>query len=294
MENVVSAHKINSTNEFTFDPSVYSKFKYGCAASAVAMAEEMVVSFLDYDKKYNLIDEDTEIVIVPSAYRTVPSAATFLADNIRLMLNWHFHNKGLKPVTTTKMHRETSYEGDYGKLPVNERKEVLSKESLSMHPRSISGKIVLFVDDIRVTGTHELLIEDMMDKHANYAAYNYIYLYYAITTPDLPPHIEDMLNKFGVRGPLEMAAIFGERHHLSARMIKDILRLDMEDLNTFLIATTPYKSDHINVDLVINLVNNSIAEGFDKLPSFKNNFNYLKNIVKHELNKSKETASYQS
>lgn len=294
MKNIVSAHKITSTNEFTFDPSLYSKFKYGCASSAIAMAEEMVVSLLEYDKKYNLIDEDTEIVIVPSAYRTVPSAATFLADNMRLMLNWHFHNKGLNPVSTAKMNRETVYEGDYGKLTASDRQEVLSKETLTLNGSAVKGKLVLFVDDIRITGTHEALIEKMMYDNNCYTSNNYMYIYYAATVPSIPANIEDMLNKFGVRTPVDMAEIFGNRHHLSARMIKDILRLSEPDLAQFLIATAPENEHDINVDLVINLINNSIAEGFDKLPSFKHNFNYLKNIVKHELNKSKETAGYQS
>jgi hypothetical protein len=282
MENIVSAHKITNDKEFSFDPTIYSKFKYGCVSSSVAMAEELVRTFLHHDKLYNIVDEDTEIVIVPYAYRSIPSAATFLADNIRLILNWHYHNKGLCPVSSTKIHREVICEPDFGTLSEEERNEILSNERLSLNEDIVKNKFVLFVDDIRVTGAHERLVESMINT---YPHKSHIHLYYAETAPGIVPTIENTLNKFYVKGGEELVEILSSKHYMAARMIKEILRLDRGNISRFV-------NSFSTLDLFINIINHAIAEGYDKLSTFKNNFNYLKNIVKHEFDKSEETTGH--
>jgi hypothetical protein len=284
METIVSAHKITTDKEFSFDPTIYSKFKYGCVSSTVAMAEELVRTFLQYDRKYNLIDQDTELVIIPYAYRSIPSAATFLAENVKTILNWHLHNIGMNPVSSTKMHRQVVCEPDYGKLSQEERENVLSKEILSLNEEVIKNKFVLFVDDIRVTGAHERVVQKMVNKYSHTA---YMHLYYAEAAPSIPPHVEDILNKYAIKHLNNLIEILEGKHYLSARMVKEILRMEERLFNRFLEATN-------NIDLFTNIVNQSIAEGYDKLPSFKHNFNHLKNILKNEFHKSAQTASNQS
>ncbi len=288
MEKTLAVHKIRVGDDPTFDTNLYSKFKYGSTEAANRMAIEMVKVFVEHDTKYNIIDIDTKVCIASPAHKRVPSAANKLADDIYLMLNWYLHNKGYEASEQLRVYREAIYEEDYATLSAINRQRLLSTERLSVNEEKIRDKFVIFIDDIRVTGTHEKLVEDMVKT---YPHSGHIHLYYAECEEGVDPNIENTLNKGCVRDYNDIIEVLGGEHILNARMIKDILRMSAGEITQFREA---YRRRTSSIGFFVNLVNSCIAEGYDKIPSFRQNFIYLKNIVKHEFNKPKETACNQS
>lgn len=284
MEKTLATHKVIRPDSLSFDPLVYSKFKYGCVDSAVSMAKEMVKTFIDYDNTYNLTDTSTKLVIASPAHRRVPSAANILAENVYLMLNWYLHNKGYNPAEMLRVNRERVYEQDYATLSADDRKKLLDTEVLSLNERMVKDRTIIFVDDIRVTGVHENMLERVINT---YPHEKHIFLYYAECNKGINPTIEDSLNKNAIDSMHDTVNILRNPHILNARMIKDLLRISASEARVFAGLVN-------NPKLFVNIVNNCIAEGYDKVPGFRQNFNYFKNIVSDEFNKLKETAGNQS
>lgn len=270
---MISPHKITKEGA-EFDGYVYSKFKFGCVKSTAIMAHEMIKSFMEYDNKYNFIDQDTQVAVVGPAFKRIPSAGWLLAEYFTNQLNWYLHNKDLPIADLVKMTRTKIHEKDFGTLNLEERRAIMDEEAFSMtiDESRVKGKSLIFVDDVRITGSHENAVKRVL---GTYPHDNHVFMYYAMADHGIRPSIENDLNRKYVNNFSRMIEILGHPHTMNARMVKDILRLSVEGANHLVRLMKP--------EIAFNIVNLAIAEGYDKFDSFKESFAVFKGIVNTEI-----------
>lgn len=178
-----AAYKFNETN-YPFDVREYSRFKYGSLSAARNIAKEL---YLKYIKDLPYIDK--EIVVFPSPYHFIPSACSLIKEYFLIFLNRHLVEIGKLPANEACIHRRLSYHTDYGKKTAEEREELISNDKFYIDREYIKDKFCIFLDDVRITGSHEREVEKLLDG----TDIDYQVVYYAQYEGD-NCLIEDYLN----------------------------------------------------------------------------------------------------
>jgi hypothetical protein len=169
-------HDFKCLDSALFCPSDYSALKFGSDIIAEKFGQEMAFKF--YSEHRDLLIAD-RCVIVPSAFNVVEIAATILARHFMNGLNDLLTREGHRMVEWTTMHRTMSYIADYSFLAKDERQKLLEADKLYINRDFIADKVLLFVDDVTITGTHEDKIVRFM---ADLGLINpMIFCYYAAT-----------------------------------------------------------------------------------------------------------------
>jgi hypothetical protein len=94
----------------------------------------------------------------------VKNAATIMTKHFvdRLNMLSVFHSG--HAVEYSVVHRKISYTNDYGFLSAEERKRLIDGDSFSINKHFVDGKTLLFIDDVRITGTHEHKLVELLDE----------------------------------------------------------------------------------------------------------------------------------
>jgi len=272
-------HSINSEKDFPFDPKVYSRFKFGCKKSARSMASELATGFLHREEYVYAADGPPEsqiftgrqVVVISSAYRFVPSASTFLCQYFSGFLNDALRRRDLPPAEETRVHRRMFYTKDYGKLSEAQRQELLQSERFHMDAEFVRGKILLFLDDVRITGMHERVIQNMLkDMHSDF---DYMFLYYArLSNTGVAATIEDELNHSSIRDVWGINELIKSGNYfIGVRAIKHILASDDFQFDLFL-------NDQDN-DFLEDLYFSIIGESYHLLPENKDKLQKLLRVI---------------
>ncbi len=80
-------------------------------------------------------------------------------------LNRWLADNELPVVQETKVHRTITYKEDYGELSAEERIRLIGNDSFHIDASFLRGKTLLFLDDIKITGSHERMILKMAKEH---------------------------------------------------------------------------------------------------------------------------------
>ncbi len=153
-------HHFRDLTNAPFDIHEYSRMKFGSNRAAkrfgYALADDFASRFM--------FALETPCVVIPAPSTTVSVAATMLAQHFRNRLNAIADRKNFPSVEWTLIHRNMTYNNNYAHLPKEERKELLAKDTIFLNREYVEGKTLLFVDDVRITGTHEEKIIDFLDN----------------------------------------------------------------------------------------------------------------------------------
>ncbi|MFV0418326.1 MAG: phosphoribosyltransferase family protein [Dysgonomonas sp.] len=264
-----SGYQVDSAAEFDFSPDEYSKFKYGAVNIArkfgYILAEKFIADCLSetYDGK--------PIVVVPSAYSHIPTASFFMKKYFVDKLNNYLFENNYPVVEETKIHRTVTYREDYGEMSAADRYKLIKGDKFYIDKEFIGYKTLLFLDDIKITGTHEQVIINMLN---DYDISNDCYmLYFAeLINKDVPPNIENYLNNFYVKGLEQIDTIVKEEDFVfNTRVVKFILNAKEDDFNSFITR----RGD----DFVKELYYNAIGNEYFKFSSYLRNIEKLKEIV---------------
>jgi PRTase ComF-like len=68
-------------------------------------------------------------------------------------------------VQETKIHRTITYKEDYGALDAEKRMKLIGNDKFHIDKNFLTNKTLIFLDDIRITGSHERMITKMIDEH---------------------------------------------------------------------------------------------------------------------------------
>ncbi|RZL53380.1 MAG: hypothetical protein EOO93_21015, partial [Pedobacter sp.] len=236
-----SLHKIESTANFGFNPDHYSRFKFGDNLIAKSFGKDLADGFIKYYLADNLITD--QIVVISSPYSFIPTATFAMKNYFVSQLNrWLVENGGLQ-VQETKVHRTVTYKEDYGELSAEERLSLIGNDSFHIDKEFLMGKTLLFLDDIKITGSHERMILKMAKE---YGLSNEMHmLYFAeLVNKNIHPNVENFLNYHQIKSIFDLEEIIdGGDFCFNTRIVKYILNTATESFTIFLESRT---SEFIN------------------------------------------------
>lgn len=270
-----SLHKIHYKDSLSFLPKEYSKFKFGCKTIAknygYQLAEGFISSVLGSGYAYRP-SNDQQIVVVSSPYCFIPTATFAMKDYFVQKLNNWLCNRGINPVQETKIHRTITYKEDYGALSAEQRLNLIKNDSFHIDKEFIKDKFVLFLDDIKITGSHEIMVQNMVNKYE--LKCDYMFLYFAeLADKSIDPNIENYLNYYYVKSLLHLDKIIkNENFMLNTRVVKYILCAPYEEFKSFI----QYQS----VKLVTTIYHLAIGNSYHLIEDYKKNLDYIKQLIK--------------
>lgn len=262
-------HQIHHTEVFGFDPDAYSRFKFGDSLVAKEFGEQLADGFISGYLQDNFIDK--QIVVISSPYSFIPTATFAMKDHFIHQLNrWLVDNGGMV-VQEAKVHRTITYKEDYGALSAEERMSLIGNDSFHIDKHFLDHKTLLFLDDIRITGSHERMILKMVDE---YGMKNDIHLLYfaELANKEIHPNVENLLNYHQVKSIFDLDGIIkGGSFCFNTRIVKYILNSDFNSFSVFI---------HNQTEEFINMLYNlSLGNGYHTIDAYAVNLNYIKNQI---------------
>ncbi|MDR1887332.1 MAG: phosphoribosyltransferase family protein [Prevotellaceae bacterium] len=264
-----SLYPIHAPDEFDFLPEEYSKFKYGADNIARKFGYMLADGFIRncFSKHY----DGSRIVVVPSAYSHIPTASFFMKKYFVDKLNVYLFDNKYPVVEETKIHRTVTYREDYGEMSAQDRYRLIKGDKFYIDREFIENKTLLFLDDIKITGTHERIIINML-KTGNITNKCYMLYFAELADSSIPPNIENRLNNFYVKDLEQIDNIVkNERFRFNTRVVKFILNSRDDGFDRFI--------EKQNYDFISELYFNAIGNEYFKFPSYLRNLEKLRDIT---------------
>ncbi|RMZ59066.1 hypothetical protein D1632_16025 [Chryseobacterium nematophagum] len=260
-----SLHHIHSEDEFSFSPSEYSYFKYGATSYAEKFAKELFEGFIAENKQ--LLDLNKEIVVLPSPYMAIPTASNFLCFYFKKYLDFYLFQQGKKSSVLSKINRNHTYITDYGNLNFEERKSLISNDTYYIDKDFLRGKLCIFIDDIKITGSHEYTVNKILEQYQVDA--DFIFLYYAeLINFNLDPTIENFFNYYVVKNHEDIIEVMSKSDfQFNTRIVKYILGLESSKFE--------YLSSKVKRDQMDDLLELAISNNYHLIKEYENNINIL-------------------
>lgn len=169
-----------------------------------------------------------------------------------------------------KINREYSYDDDYGMMSKEDRAKAISSDLFHVDKTFISpDDTLVFIDDIKITGSHEQRIKELLKREK--IKNDVIFIYIAKYTGN-DPTIEHRLNHCVVNNLKDINDIIrNEEFIFNTRVVKFILKADIENFVSFI----TYQSNTFKE----TLFSLSILNNYHTNSKYKTNFDILKNLI---------------
>lgn len=268
MNSSYSLHKIISENQCPFDANEYSWFKFGDKQYAEKFAAELFDGFIE--KYSDLLLSKKEIIILPSPYLSIPTASNFLCFYFKKCLNSFLFKNNKKASVESKIYRNQTYVTDYGNLSFDERVKLIANDTYYIDRNFINDKLCIFVDDIKITGSHEHTVNKILDQYNVNG--DFVFVYFAeLMNKDIHPKIENHYNYFAVKSVNDIVEVVNRTNfQYNTRIIKFILNLDEEQFS-FLI-------NNISIEKRNELFHLAISNNYHQIIEYQNNIETIKII----------------
>ena len=264
-----SLHQIANEREFGFCANDYSRFKFGDAAVAKKFGEFLADGFIKKHLLHGKIHQ--QLVVVSSPYSFIPTATFAMKNHFVFRLNRWLAAHHLPVVQETKVHRTITYKEDYGELNAEQRMQLIGNDSFHIDADFLKGKIIIFLDDIRITGSHERMIMKMAEA---YHLTNDMYLLYfaELVNADIHPNIENFLNYHCVKSIFDLEKIIQSANFfINTRIVKYILNYDFDAFCVF-IQNQP--DDFINL-----MYDMALGNGYHTIEAYEQNLAFIKDCL---------------
>ncbi|WP_228085119.1 phosphoribosyltransferase family protein [Mucilaginibacter sp. JRF] len=261
-----SLHKITEPEQFGFSAADYSRFKYGDAEVARSFGNSLAQGFIE--EHLNGEPITSQLVVISSPYSFIPTATYTLKNYFVSALNRWLAHHNLPVVQEAKVHRTITYKEDYGELDAEQRLKLIGNDSFHIDKDFIKGKTLLFLDDIKITGSHEHMIMKMVDEYG--LDNNIFMLYFAeLINKGIHPSIENYLNYYQVQTIFDLdSIILSGKFSINTRIVKYILNYDHDSFRVFL--------QNKPEDFINNLYDMALGNGYHTMECYQPNLNYIK------------------
>jgi|TARA_B110000240_G_scaffold193611_1_gene239717 hypothetical protein len=262
-------HEINNADKITFDVSDYSKFKYGDYEISKRYGTEL------FDYFYNNIlgnIKTKRIIVYSSPYAFIPTASYHMTDSFYSLLQENIGKLNrVKEIEFGKINRMQTYIADYGSMNAKERYDLIKNDTYELLKLPNENATLLFLDDISITGTHQIVIEGILKELG--IMNDSIFLYYAkLNDQNIPATIENILNYSFVKSYKELLkVVLAPQFRNTTRTTKFLLGLPVVEFEAFI--------RHLNfknkMEILLDFYNGAIKNGYDSIPEFKCNLDRM-------------------
>ena len=269
MRTTFSLHKIDNADSFSFSPTDYSRFKYGDDEAAEKFGTALAKGFIQHYLTVGLFEQ--QIVVISSPYAFIPTATFAMKNYFVFEINKWLAENNLPVVQETKVNRLVTYKEDYGELNAAERINLIGNDVFHIDSNFVKNKILLFLDDIRITGSHEKMITKMLGE---YGLENEMYLLYfaELINTAIHPNIENYLNYFSVKSVFDLNSIIRqERFAINTRIVKYILNAEPDVFVIFM-------QNH-SVGFLTLLYNMALGNSYHTIEAYHINLEILKKEI---------------
>lgn len=258
-------HRINNEQELPFSATDYSRFKFGDMQQAEKFGAQLGRAFVQ--QYAHLLIGDIPIVILPSPYDSIPTASNAMAGFFRKYINYELYKNGRNCLLQSKIHRYKTYSEDYGNLNHDQRLELISSDTYHIDKDFLQNRVILVLDDIKITGSHEHVIKKKIDEHRING--HFIFVYFAeLTNKNIPANFENYLNYYYVKGLDNLKEIIqSDTFKFNTRVIKYILKSAPADFERFVDDLAPGQ-----IRLLIEL---ALSNNYHCMPAYETNLSYL-------------------
>ena len=273
-----SLYDINDAESLGFHPADYSRFKFGDEAIAKKFGTALADGFIKNHLSVHPIHQ--QIVVVPSPYSFIPTATFAMKNHFVFRLNRWLAEHGFPVVQETKVHRTITYKDDYGELDAEQRIKLIGNDSFHIDSAFLTGKTVIFLDDIKITGSHERMIMKMVRE---YNLHNNIYmLYFAeLTNPAIHPNFENHLNYYSVKSIFDLESIIQSgSFFINTRIVKYILNYPFDAFCIFIQNQTNAFTHH--------LYNMALGNSYHAIDAYTQNLHFIRNHLFNTTHKKIE------
>lgn len=262
-----SLHQIERKDQCPFDEAAYSYFKYGDTKYASLFAASLFEGFIQQFK--DLILAQSEIIILPSPYHSIPTASNFLCSYFKKNLNHFLFENGKKACVESKIYRQQTYTQDYGNMDYEQRLHLISNDTYYIDKHFIEGKFCIFLDDIKITGSHEKTVLKILDQYEVKGDFCFIY-FAELINKEIHPNIENHFNYFAVNSVNDIIAIMKQpTFQFNTRIVKYILIMKENNFELLI--------ENIAQDQQKQLLELAISNNYHQIKEYQNNINQLNN-----------------
>ena len=232
MNDIFALHAITAHDAVGFDPAEYSRFKFGDGSVARRFGQELAQGFAA--QQLPAIPPTAELVVLPSPYAFIPTASYWMTQAFIRELNRLLVRQDRPVAQEMKINRSITYREDYGNLTFAERIRLIGNDSFRVDAVALAGKTLIFVDDIRITGGHQLVVERMISQYALTNPRVFVY-YGQLTNSAVHPNIENYLNYYTVTSLADLTPIIESADfRINTRLVKFILNHEPVQSQPFL------------------------------------------------------------
>lgn len=295
-----SLHSIINTKKLSFDRFAYSRYKYGDTHQAKLFGQELFTGFLEKYRDF-ILSSNQQFIALSSPRGIIPPAAYYIFQAFLEKFNRFLQLNGRLPALEHTVHRISTIAEDYSLLSRRERFDHLLDERYSIDSQPLKNKILLFIDDIRITGKmvhlchltnkdtcfimymkfydnyynflfegmHEINIIRLLQKSQIYNSRLFIY-YAQLINDQIPSSFEHELNRCAIENLDKLLAIIDNplsSFQINTRVLKEILRSNLSELDHFL--------HSISIELMSQLYYACLACNYQTIETFANALNYM-------------------
>jgi hypothetical protein len=264
-----SLHKINSSTHFGFSATDYSRFKFGDDAAAAKFGRALAVGYIN--EVLVQMPQAVQFVVISSPYSYIPTATYAMKNHFVAQLNRWLADNEWPVVQEAKVHRTVTYKEDYGALDAEQRLKLISNDSFHIDAVFLQGKVLLFLDDIKITGSHERMITKMINT---FSLTNEVHmLYFAELVNDtIHPNIENYLNYHEVKSIFDLDRIINSGSFcVNTRIVKYILNSYHRDFSLFICYQTK--------EFINHLYDMALGNGYHTIEAYSQNLEHLKSYL---------------
>lgn len=262
-----SVHKFSQIGEQAgFSAEEYSMFKFGSDLYAKNFGHQLAERFFEEHSDWLIANE---CLVIPSPYNYVKNAATVMTRHFMNRLNELLVEASGKHAEYMTVQRKVSYTNDYGFLSKERRKGLIDNDTFFINNEYVYGKALIFIDDVRITGTHEDKLVEVLEHRG---LSNPVFFLYFGEYFGSDPAIEAQLNFTAVKSPSDFVKItYQHNHHMIVRPIKYMLSLDPEEFKLV--------TKDLSMGKIQTMYYGALHEGYHKIPSYQQNFAELRRTI---------------